>query len=321
VAGVAQQSPKQPCIAIAIPTGNADQIIREDGVGFWPGFLLALRDARYIEGTDLAIERYSAEDQRDPERLDKFVGDIVSRSPKLIVTAPNSFARRFAEKTKTIPIVAVMADPVEYGLVTSLAHPGGNLTGVSTSAGRGIWGKRLQIIKEIVPAASRVAYLGIRLTTELNVNMQSLQMAGERFGLSVTPMSVTQSTEAAYREAFAATGPSSPADAIIVSDSGEITPYRRLIAELATVHRVPTMFPYPHESIKLGALMAYGPDLVALGRQLAGQVVKILGGTVPEDVPIEQPIRFAFAINLKTAAVMGLTFPPAVIAEADEVIE
>jgi putative ABC transport system substrate-binding protein len=321
LAGVAQQSRERERIAIAIPSGNADQVIQEDGLGFWPGFLLALRRLGYVEGTNLVIERYSAGEQRDPDRLDKFAGDVVGRAPTLIVTAPNPFALLFAKKTKTIPIVAVMADPVEYGLVTSLAHPGGNLTGVSTSAGREMWGKRLQIIKDAIPSASRVSYLGVRIATEpSSSNMPPLQTAGERLGLSVTPIWIAQSTEAAYREAFATTSPGSP-DAIVVSDSGALTPFRGLIAELATIHRVPTMFPYPQDPIKLGALMAYGADLVALGRQLAGQVVKILGGTGPEDIPIEQASQFAFAINLKTATAMGFTFPPAVIAQADEVIE
>jgi putative tryptophan/tyrosine transport system substrate-binding protein len=317
LAGVAQQSPKQPRIAIAIPTGNADQIAQEDGMGIWPGLLLELRRLGYVEGINLVVERYSAEDQ--PERYNEFVGAVVNRSPTLIVTAPNPFARRFAEKTKAIPIVAVMADPIEAGLVTSLAHPGGNLTGVSVNAGPEIWGKRLQIIKDVVPSASRVAYLGVRIPPT-DLHMQSLQMAGERLGLSVTLISVTQSTEAAYREVFAATGPGSP-DAIVVNDGAALTPYRGLVAELATAHRVPTMFPYSDDTVKRGALMAYGTDLVALGRQLAGQVAKILGGAKPGDIPIEQASRFFFAINLKTAGAMGFTFPPAVLAVADEVIE
>lgn len=321
LSGVAQESPKRPRIAIAIPTGDADQIVREDGLGFWPGFLLGLRGLGYVEGDNLVIERYSAKNQREPERLDQFALDVVSRLPMLIVTAPNPFARLFVEKTKTIPIVAVMAEPVEYGLVTSLAHPGGNLTGVSVNAGAGIWGKRLQIVKEVVPTASRVAFLSVALGPSVPATtLQSLQMASERLGLSMTKMYVTESTEAAYREAFAVTGPGSP-DAIIVSDIAHVTPYRGLIAALAIAHRVPTMFPYPQDPIKLGALMAYGPDLVALGGRLADQVVKILAGGKPIDIPIEQASRFAFAINLKTAAAMGFTFSPAVIARADEVID
>jgi putative ABC transport system substrate-binding protein len=217
--------------------------------------------------------------------------------------------------------VYVMADPVEFGVVPSLAHPGGNLTGVSTNAGRGIWGKRVQIIKDVVPSASRIAYLGgVPPPNEpnSNANLSSVETAGERLGLSVTSMFVVQ-TEAAYREAFAATGPGSP-DAIVVSDNGALVQYRGLIAELAAAHRVPAMLPF-RDDIERGALMAYGTDLSALGRQLAAQVVKILAGAKPEDTPIEQASRFVFAINLKTAAAMGFTFPPAMIAQADEVIE
>ena len=317
VAGVAQQSPKQPRIAIAIPAGDANQIIREDGLGVWPGFLLELRRLGYREGANIVVERYSAEGQS--ERFDEFVGDVTSRAPTLIVTAPNPFALLFAKKTKAIPIVAVMADPIANGIATSLAHPDGNVTGISVDGGREIYGKRFQIIKDAIPSAARVALLGVRLNPD-GPYMRSLKMDGDRLGLSVTPMSVAQSTEAAYREAFAATGPGSP-DAIIVSESAEVTPHRRLIAELAIVHRIPTMSPF-RDTIEHGApLMAFGSDLVALGRQLAGQVAKILEGAKPGDIPIEQASRFVFVINLKTAEAMGFTFPPAVIAEADEVIE
>lgn len=275
ISSIAQQS--SPRIAIAIPTGNANQIVREDGLGVWPGVLSELRRLGYVEGANLVVERYSAEDQREPERLDEFVSGVVGRTPTLIVTNPNQFALLFAKTTKTIPIVAIMADPVASGIVTSLAHPDGNLTGISTNFGREIWGKRLQIIKDAIPSASRVAYLGMQLERFPNNPVtQSLKMAGDRMGLSVTPMSIAQPTEAAYREAFAATGPGSP-DAIIVSELPEVAPHRGLIAELATVHRVPTMFPY-RDTIEHGAhLMAYGSDLVAVGRQLAGQVAKILG--------------------------------------------
>ena len=319
VAGVAQQSPNLPRIAIVIPTGNVDQIVREDGLGVWPGFLSELRRLGYVEGANLVVERYSAEGQS--ERFDEFVSDVVSRTPTLIVTNPNQFALLFAKKTKVIPIVAVMADPIASGIVTSLAHPDGNLTGISVHEGREIWGKRLQIIKDAIPSASRVDYLGVQLERfPNNPVLQSLKKASDRMGLSVTQMSVAQSTEAAYREAFAATGPGSP-DAIIVSESPEVAPHRGLVAELAAAHRIPTMFPY-RDTIKHGApLMAYGSDLAALGQQLAGQVAKILRGAKPGDIPIEQASRLFFVINLKTAGAIGFTFPPAVIAEADEVIE
>jgi putative ABC transport system substrate-binding protein len=319
VAGIAQQSPERPRIAIAIPSGNADQIVREDGLASWPGFLSELRRLGYVEGANLVVERYSAEGQS--ERYDEFVSDVVSRTPTLIVTVPNQFALLFAKKTKTIPIVAIMADPVGTGIVTSLTHPDANLTGISTNFGREIWGKRLQLIKDAIPSASRVAYLGVQLERfPNNPVVQSLKLAGDRLGLSVTMMSIAQATEAAYREAFAAAGPVSP-DAVIVSEGAEVAPHRGLIAELATMHRVPTMFPF-RETIDHGApLMAYGSDLAVLGRQLAGQVAKILGGAKPGDIPIERASRLIFVINLKTADAIGFTFPPAVIAEADEVIE
>lgn len=314
VRGAAQQSPKLPRIAVALSAGDAGQMIREDGLAAWPGFLKELRRLGYVEGTDIVIERYSAKGRR--ERFDEFVSDVVGRTPTLIVTAPNPFTILFMSKTNTIPIVAILADPIRYGMVTNLARPGGNLTGVSVDAGQEIWQKRLEIIKQAVPSASRVALLGVGLYQ--GPVMQSLNAAGERLGVTATMMSVTESTEQAYRELFAATRPFP--DAILVIDSGEVTPHRRLIAELATAYRVPAVLPF-RDDMEHGALMVFGTNLTLLGRQLAGQVAKILQGVKPGDIPTEQASRFVFGINLKTAGAMDFTFPPAAIARADEVIE
>jgi putative ABC transport system substrate-binding protein len=314
---VAQQPPKQPRIAVAIPAGNPDQIVRENGFTTWSGLLSELRRLGYVEGTNIVVERYSAEGRS--ERYDEFVGDIVRRAPTLILTAPNQLALLFAKKTNTIPIVAIMADPIAAGIVTNLAHPGSNLTGVSTNFGREIWGKRLQLMKEALPAASKIAYLALQIASRGSPVLRPLELAGERLGMSVTPLSIAQATEAAYRETFAAIGSGAP-DAIIVSEGAEVTPHRPLIAELAIAHRIPTMFPYRGD-IERGALMAYGGDQAELGRRMAGQVAKILAGANPAEIPIEQANRLLFLINLRTAGAIGFIFPPAVFAQADEVIE
>jgi putative ABC transport system substrate-binding protein len=143
VAGVAQQSPKLPRMAVAIPAGDASQMIREDGLTVWPSFLNELGPLGYV------VERYSAEGQS--ERFDEFVSDVVSRALTLIVTVPNQFALLSAKEAKAIPIVAIMADPVATGIVTSLAHPDGNLTGISTNFGREIWESACRSLKKPSP--------------------------------------------------------------------------------------------------------------------------------------------------------------------------
>lgn len=221
----------------------------------------------------------------------------------------------------TIPIVWIGVDPIAAGLVTSLAHPAGNITGVSLFDNE-THAKRLQIIKDVVPSASKIAYLTPRRAWE-TAGGQSLQRAlqevARRLELSVIPMLIRESTPSEYQRVFAEIAPERP-DAIIVSDIGDLVPYRQLIVELTGKSRLPAIYPY-REYVEAGGLMAYGIDLGELGRRMADNVHEILNGTKPGDIPIYQATRFQFMINLEAAKALGLTIPPAPLAQADEVIE
>jgi putative ABC transport system substrate-binding protein len=206
--------------------------------------------------------------------------------------------------------------------VLSLAHPGGNLTGARVELGYEIWGKRLQILKEAVPSASGIAYLDIRIFWESASGQEireQLRQASRLLQISLTDVLVEESTPSEYQRAFAEIAHDSP-DAIIVSGTSELFPYRKLIVELAEQSRLPGMYPW-RDYAEAGGLMAYETDLVEVWRRLADDVHQILNGAKPGDIPIYQPTKFEFAINLKAAKALGLSLPPMLLARADEVIE
>jgi putative ABC transport system substrate-binding protein len=319
----AQGPAKQHRIAIVIPAGpiavisetSSDPVLRR----LYQPFFEELRRRGEVEGQNLTVERYSGEGR--PEGFPDLAREIAGRKPDVIVASTNPVALAARAADGTIPIVWIGVGPIAAGLVTSLAHPGGNITGVSlfdpeTQA------KRLQILRDVVPAASKVAYLSPRRAWE-DAGGQALQRAlqevGRRLELSVIPMLVEESTPSEYRRVFAEIAPERP-DAIIVSDIGDLVPYHRLIVELAEKSRLPAIYPY-REYVEAGGLMAYGIDLGELGRRMADDVHEILNGTKPGDIPIYQSTRFALVINLKAAKTLGLAIPPALLALADEVIE
>jgi putative ABC transport system substrate-binding protein len=230
-------------------------------------------------------------------------------------TDPIALAARAAGGT--IPIVWIGGDPIRAGLAASLAHPGGNITGVSVYAGVEIWGKRLQILKEAVPSASKVAFLEIR--TDSAANGRQLRDAGRRLGILVIDMLLQESAPSEYRRVFSEIARERP-DAIIVSTDGALTPYRQLIVELTEKSRLPAMYGH-RDFVEAGGLMAYESDLRELGRRMADDVHQILNGAKPGDIPIYQPTKYELVINLKAAKVLGLTISPTLLETADEVIE
>jgi putative ABC transport system substrate-binding protein len=227
--------------------------------------------------------------------------------------------RLFKAATATIPIVGIMADPVAFGLVTSFARPGGNVTGVSVDAGVEIWGKRLQILREAIPTASRVGYLASRGVWE-NPDGAAVQEAAKRAGISlVGPLLEGAIEEGEYRRVFEAMM-QERVDALVVSDQAEHYTNRRLIVELAERTGLPALYPY-REHVELGGLMAYTFDLVDLWRRSAGYIDQILKGAKPGEIPVYQATKFELVINMKAANAIGLTIPPALVLRADEVIE
>jgi putative ABC transport system substrate-binding protein len=270
----------------------------------------------YVEGENLIVERYSAEGHH--ERYADLAREIVTRNPDLIVTGTNPVVSTFTAATSTIPVVAFMLDPLKAGLVTSLARPGGNLTGITLDAGIEIWGKRLEMLKEAIPSTAKAAFLGMRGGWE-GSSGQVLRDAGGRLGISLVFMLPQEGTPSEIERVFAAMEQQRP-DAVLVSGEGDLYANRQLIAKLAEKNRLPAMFPY-RDYVEAGGLMAYAVDLAELLRRMADDVHQILKGAKPGDIPIYQAIKFELLINLKTAKAFGLTLPPALLAGAAEIIE
>jgi putative ABC transport system substrate-binding protein len=316
LAARAQQPATQQRIAIFHPAIPTTLLTETGGGSAWRAFFGELRRLGYVEGENLIIERYSAEGHH--ERYADLAREIVTRNPDVIVTGTNPVVIAFKAATSTIPVVAFMLDPLKAGLVTSLARPGGNLTGITLDAGIEIWGKRLQMLKEAVPSTTTAAFLGMRDGWE-GSSGEVLRAAGAELGISLTFMLPQKGNSSEIERVFAVMEQQRP-DAVLVSGEGDLYAHRQLIAELAEKNRLPAMCPY-RDYVEAGGLMAYAVDLAELLRRMADDVHQILKGAKPGDIPIYQPTKFELLINLKTARALGLTLPPALLALAAEVIQ
>jgi len=310
----AQERAKQHRIAIITPAGPVADI-SDTGPRAWPAFFEELRRLGDVEGRNLTVERYSGEGR--PERYADLAREVVNRNPDVIVAITTPIAEAARAANGAIPIVWIGVETIGVGLVTSLARPGRNITGVNLYDYE-IWGKRLQILKEAVPSASKVAFLLPRRTWE-NVYGQLLREISRRLEISLIPMLLRESVPSEYQRVFAEIAPERP-DAIIVHDIGDLVPYRQLIVELVEKSRLPAMYGW-RDYVAVGGLMAYEADLSEARRRMADDVHQILNGTKPGDIPIYQATKFALVINLNAAKTLGLTLPPALLAVADEVIE
>jgi putative ABC transport system substrate-binding protein len=238
----------------------------------------------------------------------------------VIVAIAGPITSAISAATETIPIVASGTYPGS-GVMPSLARPGGNMTGVRVEEPE-IFGKRLQILKEAVPSASKIAYLDIRTNWESAFGQQTrqeLRKASKILDISLTDMLVEESTASEYQRAFREIAPHPP-DAIIASSTSELFPYRKLIVELIEKTRLPAIYPF-RDYAEAGGLMAYETDLAELFWRMADDVHQILNGARPGDIPIYQPTKFEFVVNLKAAKALGLALPALLLARADEVIE
>jgi putative ABC transport system substrate-binding protein len=315
LAARAQQSAKQHRIAFVHSGIPADQLTETAGPFWVRRFYETLRGLGYAEGGNLIVERHSAEGRF--ERFASLAAAVVSRDPDVVLVNQNDFVKAFMAATATIPIVSITGDPIAGGLVTNLARPGGNLTGVSINAGIEIGAKRLQILKEAMPKASKVAYL---LSGGWSVDAGSTyREAGQRLGLAVTESFLSEVNDGQLRRTFAEMA-QQQFDAALIDEGGSFLALRALIAELAGKQRLPIIYPY-RDYVDLGGLMAYAPELGELARRLANDVHQILNGAKPGDIPFYQPNKFQLIINLKVAKTLGLDLPSTLVARADEVIE
>jgi putative tryptophan/tyrosine transport system substrate-binding protein len=276
-------------------------------------FRAGLRDLGHVEGKTIALEFHYAGGK--PERLPDLARDLVGTKPDVIFALGGDVAPFVRTATTTIPIVvAVSNDPVQSGLVATLARPGGNLTGV-TFVSSDLAAKRMQLLKEIVPAISRVGVLWN--PDHIDPEYRETQGAGLALGVAVHSLEVRgpSDLDRAFRAAAGAR-----VEAIVVVSSRLLLVNQQPIMEMATRHRlvlVGGMGAWP----QAGALFSYGPDLDVLVRQAATDVDKVLKGARPGDIPIVQPTKFELIINLKTAKTLGLTIPPSLLQRADQVIE
>ena len=287
--------------------------IIDDGP-IWNAFRQGLRDLGYVEGQTIAFEYRSADGLRD--RLAEAADELVRRPVDVIAVygTPPALAAKVA--TTTIPIVMIgIGDPVGAGLVTSLARPGGNITG-STVLGPDVATKRLQLLKEGVPA-SRVALLWNPDNASHAAYLEEMRTAAATLGVTLIPVAVRNAGE--LDQAFAAMMRERPDAFVMTADPLHQLHVKRIVEFLAQ-NRLIGMFQL-RENVDAGALMSYGASLPDLFRRGAAYVHRILQGTKPADLPVEQAVKFELAINLKTAKAAGLTIPESFILRADEVIE
>jgi len=268
-------------------------------------------------GQNLIVERYSGEGHQ--EGYSELAHEVVRTEPHLIVAVSTPLVLIFKAVTDKIPVIGVMADPVAYGVVSNLARPGGNITGVSVDAGLETWAKRLQLLQEVVPTAAKVGYLNLRSSWDL-AQGRAMQEAARQLGISLSgPPLEHPIQETEYRRVLG-TMAQEHVDGLVVSDTADNFTYRRLIVRLAEVTRLPAIYPY-RAYFDEGGLMVYGSDLAALYRWVAKYIDQILRGAKPGEIPIYLESKFDLLINLKAARALGLEVPPTLLARADEVIE
>ena len=298
-------------VTVAIPIADMTET---SSFPYYRAFFQELRRFGYIEGRNLIVERYSVE--RPTVELARDV--LRSKLDVIFAIGPWVF---ILKPLTTIPIVATWPDPVGFGLVASLAHPGGNITGVSIDAGPEVDTKRLELLKEAFPQASRVGVLATRFPGPgMGPYGEQRQEAAQRLGLLLlAPRLEGTLLETEYRRMFEVMA-QEHADSLYVGTDLESWGHRRLIVEPAEKNRLPAIYPF-REYVEAGGLMAYSVDPVELFTRAAGCIAQILNGASPGDIPIYQATKFELAINVKAANAIGLTIPPSLLARAEVVIE
>jgi ABC-type uncharacterized transport system substrate-binding protein len=286
------------------------------GVGSAPnkGFLQGLGDLGYVEGKNILIEFRTTGGKS--ERLPELAAELVRMKVDVIVADTAGEVTAAKNATATIPIVMrSVTDPIALGLVASLANPGGNITGVATLAPE-LSGKRLELLKEVIPKLSRVALLTPGFPA-FRTSIKETEVAARALGLQLQILQAREADE--LEDAFDA-AKKQRAGALVQVQATSLMPHQPRIIDLAAKNRLPTMY-FNRRSVEIGGLMSYGHDGQYMNRRVASMVDKILKGTKPADIPVEQPMKFEFVVNLKTAKQLGLTIPPNVLARADKVLK
>ena len=306
----AQQAGKVPRLGILLPWSPASEV----SLSFLKAFRQGLHELDYAEGRNLAVEyRYADGESR---RFPDLAAKLVRLKVDVIVTTAGTPARAAMQATTTIPVVFTqVTDPVAEGIVTSLARPGGNITGLS-QVGPELGGKRMELLKETFPKISRVAVLWTGRSQSSAAQIKETEAAAKAMGVQLQSLEARSSDD--FEKAFR-TAIKGRAGALIVLQSALINTQRTQIVQLAAKNRMPTMFA-EKTHVEVGGLMSYAPNFFDLQRRAATYVDKILKGAKPADLPVEQPMKFEFVVNLKTAKQIGVTIPPNVLVRADRVI-
>ena len=310
LAARAQQPSRKVRIGVPLPSSPASFSRRTNAL------LEGLRDLGYEEGKTVTIEwRWGNE---LVERLPELAAELVSVDVQAIITAGTPAAKALKNATRNIPIImAVIGDPVATGLVDSLAHPGGNVTGFSILASD-LSGKRLELLKEVVPRLSSVGVILNPANPQPKIELGETEVAARTLGVQIHPMQL--SAESSLQNLFDNTLRDHSVQAVVVLTDAVLYNQRKQIVALAGANRLPAMY-FFREFVAEGGLMSYAPSDTDLFRRAASYVDKIIRGAQPGDLPIGQPTKFEIVINLKTAKALGLSVPPTLVARADEVIE
>ena len=279
-------------------------------------FRLGMREHGWIEGRNILVDYRFAEGEFD--RLPALAAGLVREPVDLIVATPSPAAVAAGRATSTIPIVmASVADPVRLGLVETLARPGGNITGTTYSFELDIFAKQLQLLREALPALSRVAVLSNPASPSQAQVVQSIQAAGRSMGLTLQLLEARAPEQ--FEGAFAAMA-QARAEALLVASDSLFGTYAEQIGSLMLRQRLPSVNG-ARANIEAGGLLLYGPSIPHSVRQATAHVDKILRGARPGELPVQQPLKFDLVVNLKTAHALGITLPPSMLLRADQVIE
>jgi putative ABC transport system substrate-binding protein len=276
-----------------------------------------LRRLNYVDGKNLKLEIYGKED--NAAGLDALAAEVVASKPDVIFV-DSVGSTIFKRLTTTIPVVVIASDLVFQGLVQSLSHPGGNITGVATDMGPAIWGKRIALLREMVPALAKLALISLTYTSFRSVQESAIREAAEAAGVTLVVVPIKYpSAEADYRAGIEAASQAG-ADAVLFWQDPQTIAFAAALAQFAAAARLPAIYPF-RENVEAGGLMAYSEDLLEILRRAGAQIAAILDGANPGDIPVERPSRFLLTINLKAARALGLDPPQALLAAAEDVIE
>jgi ABC-type uncharacterized transport system substrate-binding protein len=311
LAARAQQSDRVRRIGLLLPYIESDPQAQARVTAF----RAALQERGWADGRNAGFEFRYTEGQ--PDRLPALAADLVQRSVDVILTAGTESTGAAQKATKNIPIVmAAVGDPIAAGFIASLARPGGNVTGASLLATE-LTAKRLQLLKEALPALTRVTVLWSAANASVIQKLKQIQAAAPLFGVQLQPLELRTASD--LEKSFESAAQFGAQAVMTTEDAIQIT-YRVRVAELGRRHRIPVASEFG-EFAHAGALMSYGPSILDQFRHAAGYVDRILKGAKPGDLPVEQATRFELLINLRTAKALGLTIPPSLLVRADEVIE